>query len=336
MEGFGEIGIAAVDFGSFHILVAFVTVPKHDDFRIDAALFATGDVGVTEFVGMMIGKNAFKSGRNGSRIRLRGFGKVYVRKQREYHGSERDFPFDDVAAEKFFAGLHLQPGVVQNGHRGKFGLTETEIQKNQDSVGGLGVGMREAKANEFLFFVFGESGTLGGFIIGQDDFLHGRGETEVFGSHIENAGQLKFEFFRGAEFLLCDEREEIILEHGPGDFVQGELAESGKEIAVKKSGIFLESRGFGGLFFDFQPIFAVITERDLGRERSGIGRFFGRRLSVIGVDEFLFHGIEIGGGDFNMITAFEKAGLIHAAVESVTDDLIVVNEVFLERLRKHG
>ena len=147
---------------------------------------------------------------------------------------------------------------------------------------------------------------------------------------------MKFEFFRRAEFLLCDEREEIILEHGPGDFVQGELAESGKEIAVKKSGIFLESRGFGGLFFDFQPIFAVITERDLGRERSGIGRFFGRRLSVIGVDEFSFHGIEIGGSDFNMITAFEKAGLIHAAVESVTDDLIVVNEIFLERLRKHG
>ena len=104
---------------------------------------------------MMIGKDAFKSGRNGSRIRLRGFGKVYVRKQREYHGSERDFPFDDIAAEKLFAGLYLQPGVVQNGHRGKFGLTETEIQKDEDRIGGFGIGMREAKANEFLFFVFG-------------------------------------------------------------------------------------------------------------------------------------------------------------------------------------
>ena len=155
MERFGEIGIAAVDFGSFHILVAFVPVPKHDDFRIDATLFAAGDVSVTEFMGMMIGKDAFKSGRNGSRICLCGFREIKVRKQREYHGSERDFPFDDIAAEKLFAGLYLQPGVVQNGHRGKFGLTETEIQKNQDSVGGLGVGMREAKANEFLFFVFG-------------------------------------------------------------------------------------------------------------------------------------------------------------------------------------
>lgn len=104
---------------------------------------------------MMIGKDAFEGRRNGSRIRLRGFGKVYVRKQREYHGSERDFPFDDIAAEKLFAGLYLQPDIIQNRHRGKFGLTETEIQKNQDSVGGLGVGMREAKANEFLFFVFG-------------------------------------------------------------------------------------------------------------------------------------------------------------------------------------
>ena len=161
MERFGEIGIAAVDFGSFHILVAFVTVPKHDDFRIDAALFAAGDVSITEFMRMMIGKDAFEGRRNGSRIRLRGFGKVYVRKQREYHGSERDFPFDDIAAEKLFAGLYLQPDIIQNRHRGKFGLTETEIQKNQDSVGGLGIGMREAKANEFLFFVFGESGALG-------------------------------------------------------------------------------------------------------------------------------------------------------------------------------
>ena len=90
------------------------------------------------------------------------------------------------------------------------------------------------------------------------------------------------------------------------------------------------------MFFDFQPILAVIAERDLGREQSGSGRFFGRGLSVIGVDEFLFHGIEIGGSDFDMKAAFEKAGLVHAAIESVTDDLIVVNEVFLERLRKHG
>ena len=129
---------------------------------------------------------------------------------------------------------------------------------------------------------------------------------------------------------MCDEREEIILEHGPGDFVQGELAESGKEIAVKKSGIFLESRGFGRPFFDFQPILTVIAERDLGRKRSGFGCFIEGGLSVIGVDEFSFHGIEIGGSDFDMMTVFEIAGLIHAAVESVTDDLIVVNEIFLE------
>ena len=155
MEGFGEIGIAAVDFGGFYVFVAFVSVPEHDDFRIDAALLAAGDVSITEFMGMMIGEDAFEGRRNGSRIRLRRFGKVYVRKKREYHGSEGDFAFDDVVSEKFFAGLHLQPGVVHNGHRGKFGLTETEIQKDEDRIGGFGIGMREAKANEFLFFVFG-------------------------------------------------------------------------------------------------------------------------------------------------------------------------------------
>ena len=108
------------------------------------------------------------------------------------------------SAHAFLAGFTFEHVVADNFQRCKFALPKTKIEQDEQCARDIVFAVL-AVSDERFFFGFGERAALFAFVIGQDDFLHGRGKVEIFRSHIENAAEHEFEFLCRSGFFLGDE-----------------------------------------------------------------------------------------------------------------------------------
>ena len=307
-------------------------VPEHDDFRVDAAFLATGDKGISKLVGVMIREKAFESGTQLIDVDVFGGFEIYDRLYFSEHRGKRYISQSGVSAHAFLAGFTFEHVVADNFQRCKFALPKTEIKQDEQCACDI-VFAVSAVFDERFFFGFCERATFFAFVIGQDDFLHGRGKVEIFGGHIENAAEREFEFLCRSVFSLGDEGKEILLNDGACNFGKHEMSESGFEIGFKHAGIFPEGGILCRLLFDAEPIFGIIGKEDGSggtAGRSGCGNILCLRMTVEFFDEFLFHGVEIFGSDFDVVALFAVTGLEQTVVVTVFDDAVIVNERLLK------
>ena len=160
--------------------------PKADDFACYAALFATADVCMPQFVDMVVRKYSFE--RRSDRMEIGGtrFCKIDIRQDFAYHGSKRGPTQNDVFAEPFFARFDLQPLIANDAYGRKFALPHSEVQECQNGRGGGAVRIFDTIAHEFCLFFAGERIALLGLIAGQYDFRHGRGNFEIVCGDVED------------------------------------------------------------------------------------------------------------------------------------------------------
>ena len=104
-------------------------------------------------------------------------------------------------------------------------------------------------------------------------------------------------------------------------------------IGFKHAEIFPEGGILCRLLFDAEPIFGIIGKEDGSggtAGRSGRRNILCLRMTVEFFDEFLFHGIEIFGSDFDVVALFAVTGLEQTVVVTVFDDAVIVNERLLK------
>ena len=140
--------------------------PKADDFACYAALFATADVCMPQFVDMVVRKYSFE--RRSDRMKIGGtrFCKIDIRQDFAYHRRKGRPSQNDVFAEPFFTRFDFQPFIANDAYGCKFALPHSEIQENKNGRGGGAVWILDTIAHEFCFFFAGERIALLGLVTG--------------------------------------------------------------------------------------------------------------------------------------------------------------------------
>ena len=160
-------------------------VPEHDDFGVDAAFLATGDKGISKLVGVMIREKAFEGGPQLIDVDVFGGFEIYDRLYFSEHRGKRYVSQNGVSAHAFLAGFTFEHVVADNFQRCKFALPKTEIKQDEQCACDI-VFAVSAVFDERFFFGFCERAAFFAFVIGQDDFLHGRGNFEIVCGDVED------------------------------------------------------------------------------------------------------------------------------------------------------
>lgn len=258
---FRIIGVAAVDDRSFYILVEGMPVPEHDEFVVDAALFAARDEGIAQFVGMMVGEQPLDGRADGVEVGLLRFFKVDMRHDLAQHGRDGDPACDDVVAHLFLARVAFQPVFVKDTQRLQFAPPHSRVEQDEQSAGCRQFWMSDAVIDELLFFRIGEGVAFFTLIAGKDDFLHRGIELIVVGGKVEDAAQKELQLLRGALFAFLHIAEEEVLHEFPVDVCKCLVGEGRRDIMVEQPLIFAESGGLGRFLFEGEPVFGEPVEQ---------------------------------------------------------------------------
>lgn len=258
---FRIIGVAAVDDRSFYILVEGMPVPEHDEFVVDAALFAARDEGIAQFVGMMVGEQPLDGRADGVEVSLLRFFKVDMRHDLAQHGRDGDPACDDVVAHLFLARVAFQPVFVKDTQRLQFAPPHSRVEQDEQSAGCRQFWMSDAVIDELLFFRIGEGVAFFTLIAGKDDFLHRRIELIVIGGKVKDATQKELQLLRGTLFAFLHIAEEEVLHEFPVDVRKCLVGEGRRDIMVEQPLIFAESGGLGRFLFEGEPVFGEPVEQ---------------------------------------------------------------------------
>lgn len=258
---FRIIGVAAVDDGSFHILVEGMPVPEHDKFVVDAAFLATRDEGIAQLVGVMVGEQPLDGRADGIEVGLFRLFKVDIRHGLAQHGRDGDPARDDVVAHLFLARVAFQPVVVKDAQRLQFAPAHSRVEQDEQGARCRHFGMCGAIFDERLFFLIGEGVAFFTLITGKDDLLHRGIELIVVGGKVEDAAQKELQLLRGALFAFLHIAEEEVLHEFPVDVCKRLVGEGGCDIVFEQPLIFAEGGGLGRLLFEGKPVFGEPVEQ---------------------------------------------------------------------------
>ena len=174
-------------------------------------------------------------------------------------------------------------------------------------------------------------------MIGQHDLLHGRGQLEVLGGHIEDAREHELELLGGAVLARLHEGKEILLHERASDLGKVQMPERRFQVHLKHSQVFLVCRWLRRLLLDGEPVAGVVRKENIfcGAALLLDGRVVRFGLARELCDELLFHRLEVLGSDLDVEPVAAVSRLKQAVVVAVSDELVVGNERLLERFR-HG
>ena len=125
-ELFRVVGIAAVHGGGFHVLIARMTVPQHDDLAGNACFLAAGDVGVAQLMGVMVREQPFERRTQFAEVHVFRGVKVDKRLHPAEHRGEGDRTQRHVPAHALLARLTFEEAVCDV-QRDQLALPQPEI-----------------------------------------------------------------------------------------------------------------------------------------------------------------------------------------------------------------
>ena len=319
-----------------------VARPDADDLACYAGLFTTADEGVAQLVRVVVRQQSLHARRNSVEVGVLRFLKVDIREYLFHLRCERNLPKHDILPQPFLARFALQPLAVDDLDTCKLGFSQTEIEKNKQSVRTFDVLVRLAVIDEPCLFVFGERFALLGLVGGQYDLFHGRGDIVILCRHIEDAMQHEREFLRLAVFVFAHDAEEIVLQIVPCDVCERFVAESRFQVHAEGTFILLKGGRLRRLFLDLQPLSAIIPKEDCFCRCSGRSRLLdllnGWTFIESGkpVHKALAHGLEVSAGRLNVHSLAAYARLeVSVRGDAVVDDVVVCDKNLSDRFR-HG
>lgn len=312
-----------------------MTVPKHHELMVDAAFLATGNEGVSEFVWVMIGEQPLERGTQSIDVDALCLFEVHEVLHLFEHRGERYVSQGDISAHAFLARFAFEGVAVLDFYGRQFALPESEVEKHEQRARYI-VFSVSAVLNKLFLFLFCECRAFLAFVIRQDDLLHRGREIEVLRCHVEDTAEHEFEFLCRPVLSRLHKREEILLHERTGNLRKVQMPERRTQIDFEHTGVFLEGGRFRRLFLEFEPVFGIIRkENGLGSPSLGIGNgdilYLG--LPDEFLDEFLFHRVEVFGGDLDVISLPAVAGLEQPLIIAELYDSVVIDECFLKRFR---
>ena len=314
-----------------------MTVPKHHELMVDAAFLATGNEGVSEFVWVMIGEQPLERGTQSIDVDALCLFEVHEVLHLFEHRGERYVSQGDISAHAFLARFAFEGVAVLNFYGRQFALPESEVEKHEQRARYI-VFPVSAVLNKLFLFLFCECRAFLALMIRQDDLLHRGREIEVLRCHIEDTAQHQFKFLCRPVLSRLHKREEILLHERTSDLRKVQMSERRTQIEFEHTGVFLEGGRFRRLLLKFEPVACIIGKDYVFRCAAfGIcnGDILYFCLSNQLLDEFLFHCVEVFGGNFNVISLSAITCLKETLIIAEFYDSVVIDKCFLKRFR-HG
>ena len=255
------VGIASVHGGGLDVFVKRMPRPEHDRLQIATCLFRPGNVGIAEFMGMMLGEQSLERRLYRTQIDGLCFFEIDVWKNFSKHRGEGDFAFDFHSSLPLFA-RGADEEVLFRVYGFEFTPAQTAIEHDEQSARCGIVFVGEAELYESLFFGFSQGVSFLAFMIGQDDLLHGRDEPEIVSGEVEDAGVSEMQFLCRPEFPFVYVTEQVFLYSVSRHILEGNAGEVFLEVAFAHAFVFLVCTGLNRLLFENKPLCNVVGEEN--------------------------------------------------------------------------
>lgn len=147
--------------------------PDAHDLACNAGHFAATDEGVPQFVRVVVGQQSLHARGNRVEVGVLHFLKVDIREYLSRYRRKRYFPKHDILPQSLFARFALQPLIVNYFNAFQLRFSQTEIEKDKQSVRTFRLLVRLAIIDKSCLFVFGERFALFGLAGGSTTFFMG-------------------------------------------------------------------------------------------------------------------------------------------------------------------
>ena len=258
---FGVVGIAPVHGGGLDVFVKRMPSPEHDRFEIAPCFFRPGNEGISEFMGMMLGKQPLECRLYRTQIDGLCFFEIDIGKNFSKHRGEGDLAFDFHSSLSLFA-RGADEEVLFRAYGFEFTPAQTAIEHDEQSARCGIVFVGNTELYESFFFGFCEGGAFLAFMIGQDDLLHGRDEPEVVCGEVKDAGESEMQLLCRPEFPFVHEAEQIFLYFGSRHILEGNAGEVFFEVAFAHTFVFLICTRLDRLLFESKPLCNIVGEEN--------------------------------------------------------------------------
>lgn len=153
---FGVVGIAPVHGGGLDVFVKRMPRPEHDRFEIAPCFFRPGNEGLSEFMGMILGKQPLECRLYRTQIDGLCFFEIDIGKNFSKHRGEGDLAFDFHSALSLFA-RGTDEEVLFRAYGFEFAPAQAAIEHDEQSARCGIVFVGNAELYESLFFGFSQS-----------------------------------------------------------------------------------------------------------------------------------------------------------------------------------
>ena len=258
---FGVVGIAPVHGGGLYVSVKGMPRPEHHSLQIAASFLCPGNEGISEFMGMMLGKQPLERRLYRTQINGLCFFEIDIGKNFSKHRGEEDIAFDFHSSLSLFA-RGADEEVLFRAYGFEFTPAQTAIEHDEQNARCGIVFVGNTELYESFFFGFSQSISFLAFMIGQDDLLHGGDKSEIVSGEVKDARESEMQFLCRPEFPFVYVTEQVFLYSVSRHILEGNAGEVFFEVAFAHAFVFLICTGFNRLLFEGKPLRNVVGEEN--------------------------------------------------------------------------